>query len=71
MTFYADDYDDPYDATIYYCSECKQECDVKYEDEGIGSYEYWGALGVDVKWVGYSDCCEADLTTELKDDDDT
>lgn len=56
--------------TLYFCTECKQECDVRYEDEGIGAYEYWGDKGVDTKWVGYSDCCEADVTTDYPEEDD-
>ena len=67
---YADDYDEPYDATIYYCTNCKEECDLRYEDEGIGAYEYWGATGVNEKWEAYSDCCDAFVTTEMPGEDD-
>ena len=55
--------------TLYFCTECKKECHVVYEDEGIGAFEYWGATGVDTNMVGHSLCCEADVTEEYPEDD--
>lgn len=48
----------------YYCMHCKQECGFFEIDEGIGVYEYWGAKGVDINMVAYSDCCEAELAQD-------
>ena len=44
------------------CDECGEECEFYMEDVGIGSYEYWGAPGVDVQWVEISCCCDADVS---------
>lgn len=41
------------------CSACKEPCTVKIIDNGIGSYEYWGAKGRDIQLEAVSDCCEA------------
>ena len=38
-------------------------------DEGIGSYEYWGAKGVDIQLVEVSDCCGEEVTDELPEED--
>jgi hypothetical protein len=53
-----------------YCVFCLQECETETVDEGIGSYEYWGAPGVDVKLVEVSACCGEDVTDELEETDD-
>ena len=58
------DYDPDDDRRSGYCSDCGQECTVGVIDEGIGSYEYWGAKGVDVRLVEVSDCCEAEVLDE-------
>ena len=42
----------------YYCGECKKECEVHLEDEGIGSYEFWGAKCRQTIMVLVSDCCD-------------
>jgi hypothetical protein len=47
---------DRYNRTLY-CGYCKHACGVKWEDHGIGPYEYWGARGVDSQIVAVSDCC--------------
>ena len=52
-----------------YCAHCLQECKVVTIDEGIGSYEYWGATGVDIRLVEVSDCCEGDLLDELPEEE--
>ena len=41
------------------CTECGEECNTIIIDYGIGSYEYWGAKGVDIQIEAVSDCCEA------------
>lgn len=48
----------------YYCSECGEECQGKWENQGIGPYEFWGQKGNDVRMVFVSDCCSADLQDE-------
>jgi hypothetical protein len=40
------------------CTACGQPCQVSIIDFGIGSYEYWGALGIDIQLEAVSDCCE-------------
>ena len=52
-----------------YCSYCNQACDVEEVDEGIGSYEYWGATGVDVKMVEVSACCGEEVLDEPEEED--
>ena len=42
----------------YYCGECSQECTVHTENDGIGSYEAWGAKFRDTHIVLRSDCCD-------------
>jgi len=49
-----------------YCGECKKECEGDWIDVGIGSYEYWGAKGNDVRWVYVSKCCEGDVFKDKK-----
>ena len=44
-----------------YCKKCKQECEVVWEDVGIGSYEFWGSHGVHTEYACYSKCCEDEL----------
>jgi hypothetical protein len=39
-------------------------------DFGIGSYEYWGAKGVDIRIEEVSSCCEEDWTDEPPEEDD-
>ena len=53
----------------YYCTHCKEECSVRWEDDGIGSYEYHGVKGVDERWIAYSDFCDADVTDEAPQED--
>ena len=40
------------------CSHCGHECDLIEVDNGIGSYEFWGACGVHHDYETVSDCCE-------------
>jgi hypothetical protein len=44
-----------------FCGCCGEPCSTKTIDEGIGSYEYWGAKGVDSRKANVSQCCEAEL----------
>ena len=46
------------------CTACGEECGGKVLDEGIGSYEYWGAKGVHHDYRTVSDCCEEDIAEE-------
>lgn len=55
------DYDPDDDRRSGFCAACGKECVAGYIDEGIGSYEYWGARGVDIRLVEVSDCCEAEV----------
>ena len=41
------------------CSDCKSPAEGKWEDFGIGPYEYWGDCGTDVQMCFVSECCEA------------
>jgi len=45
----------------YYCAGCKQRCNGRWADFGIGSYEFWGQGCHNVNWQFVSDCCENDL----------
>ena len=52
-----------------FCAYCKEPCEVAGEDIGVGYYEYWGMIGLDVKWKPISNCCsetllESPLTNE-------
>ena len=42
-----------------FCGDCGMPTDGKWEDHGIGPYEYFGARGTQVKWQWGSECCEA------------
>jgi len=44
--------------------DCPEHGNVKakWEDHGIGVYEYWGAKGVDTQWVAV--CSECDEVLE-------
>lgn len=54
----------------YYCGECRKECTVHIEDDGIGRGEAHGRPFNDTHKVLRSDCCDEsvfeddDLTTE-------
>lgn len=52
---------DPDDAPeTYFCAECHQSTKLIEIDVGIGSYEYFGFVGNDVRIIFVSECCEAD-----------
>ncbi len=44
-----------------WCAFCGKECDTKEVDFGIGSYEFWGARGVDIQLCEVSSCCEDEI----------
>lgn len=44
------------------CSDCSKESTAKVVDNGIGSYEYWGANCVDTQLEVVSECCEAECS---------
>lgn len=60
-----------------FCSECGEPANGKWEDNGIGSYEYFGARGHHVDWRWGSECCGADmcedaaLTVQLEPPDES
>jgi len=56
---YDDDYDYDYDddRTRGICSDCGEECTAVMQDQGIGSYEYWGFKGTHHDWREVSPCC--------------
>lgn len=33
----------------------------EWKDEGIGSYEFWGAPGNDVRWVATCPACDEEV----------
>lgn len=43
------------------CDDCGLECDAILEDQGIGSYEYWGSRGVHHDYRNVSPCCGASV----------
>lgn len=43
------------------CTSCKQDAEGRWEDNGIGSYEFWGTPGDDSQLDFVSTCCEAPL----------
>ncbi len=50
----------------FYCGECKEECNPTVIDEGIGSYEFWGAKCVDTRLFLVSCCCEGTVYSDPK-----
>ena len=45
----------------YHCAECLKPCRDVERDFGIGSYEYFGAVGFDSRMVTVSHCCDGEL----------
>jgi len=43
------------------CLDCGRECNIIYEDEGIGPNEFWGIPGNDVQICASSDCCGSEV----------
>ena len=42
-----------------YCGDCGRECKAVVADFGIGTYEFQGSVGHDVRKAVVSDCCDA------------
>lgn len=61
---------EPRETRSGYCSECKNACDGKWIDVGIGSYEFWGQRCNDTQWVEVSNCCEGDIVDFFEEDND-
>lgn len=47
-----------------FCSDCGKPANGTWVDFGIGSYEFHGQKGVDIREAYVSACCEADLVDE-------
>ena len=43
------------------CADCGKPCTSITIDDGIGSYEYWGAKGTHHDYVEASPCCQAEV----------
>lgn len=54
-----------------YCTSCLKECTIKYVDNGIGSYEYWGAKSVDTQIDAESECCGAEVSETPLEEEET
>ncbi len=48
------------------CKECGEECLYYQGDDGIGSYEFWGAKGFDSQPVVLSKCCDAEVEGDVE-----
>lgn len=46
---------------IQVCTYCRGKCRVILVDDGIGRYDYGGAVGIDDRMAIESACCEADV----------
>lgn len=44
-----------------FCKNCGKEVEGRWEDCGIGSYEFWGAKGTDVDWRRFCAECDEEL----------
>jgi hypothetical protein len=53
-----------------YCHTCKQRVPIKWEDIGIGAYEFWGAKGTDVNWIAVCPECGDDLSETVTNCDE-
>ncbi|MFA5036970.1 MAG: hypothetical protein WC479_07325 [Candidatus Izemoplasmatales bacterium] len=48
-----------------FCPHCDEVVEVTFEDVGIGSYEFWGAKGTDVRWVPICSKCQEELDVDI------
>lgn len=54
---------------LYYCNQCQSfQPYVNAEDQGIGTYEYWGAVGVDKNVVLTCPECDSEDIEESRYD---
>lgn len=44
-----------------YCNTCKTRVPIKWEDWGIGAYEFWGQKGTNHDWIAVCPECGDDL----------
>lgn len=45
-----------------HCNKCREDKDIIGEDVGIGPFEFWGAKGIDVRYIYYcSECGSEDV----------
>ena len=51
------------------CPHCHKDVEGKWEDQGIGSYEYWGAKCYDTKMVYVCESCDGELESEYSYDE--
>lgn len=49
------------------CERCGRPCELVTVDRGIGSYEYGGARGCQIKLVEVSVCCESSVEIETQE----
>lgn len=47
-----------------FCTACGCTCHPIKGDNGIGSYEFWGARGFDSRVSWDSDCCDAPVSED-------
>jgi len=40
-----------------FCVNCKRRTKIKWQDTGIGGYEFWGSRGNDVCWEAVCSAC--------------
>lgn len=52
---------------MVWCKECKKEARTVERDFGIGSYEFWGATGVDSNVLEVTECCDGDWVYEASE----
>jgi hypothetical protein len=48
-----------------FCGACGCHCEIRIEDFGIGSYEYWGFKGVHKDLRVISKCCEEEVFNDV------
>lgn len=55
------EYEEDDDLASIFCEGCQKYSNVRWEDVGIGGYEYWGGRGVDHQWILVTDCCREEV----------
>jgi len=51
------------------CPSCRNDVEPRWEDEGIGPYEFWGQRGVDTQMVARCPECGEELEIEQSYED--
>lgn len=62
--------EDDKQAGIVYCDCCSSECEIIYEDCGIGTTEFWGSIATHTDWQWVSVCCGSAFNTREGDEDE-